>query len=672
MLPRWLRLAVWLAIAAPSGAQSEPVPGQRSRLAELAARDARLEFTAESARRARAFLDTSPPVQIGGAAQVAEEPLPSGGDEDAAEERALALFALGGGGGSGDVARIESVLESGALPERRAALFALGELAGAGWPALERVLVRDTAGLEETLCLALALAARGGAGAAEERLHALAEDENARLKRPALRALAWRTGTEAEGLGDTLQIYYELRRRAAEAYGLVDGRHGQEARKIELFANEEFLDRVVLAAAAELPGVALETHLAEILQAGNRPGALRVAVLQMPEELERALLAGEWRPSPDAWRAMLSEIDARRTERRSKKLLAAALQTPELEPLAGRLLFRAGGDLPWTWVRAQLEEGDPALRAGLVEACGDRGEKELVPELADLLEARADLGLSAPGLVALVRLAHAPAKEKLEELLQGSPTEEREQVLRALARVLHDKNLRRYAEQALRREDLPKELRRDLEVALAQNGAPIERGELRAALLKTRNHTWRLACTRALACAPEAADLEALAALFPVGDDLELDVELALALLHERHAATRGLLSAALWSADWNRSVLAGGLIVANAGPRGLQEELDSAPRTASERDLRRVGFALGEWGGIGAVETLTRTRSEGDPVLQGALLGALASRAEGGAELATPHPKVKLDFPAEERGGSPAGGTKKPGAKKKPPRAGG
>src|SRR5262249_50079828 len=107
------------------------------------------------------------------------------------------------------------------------------------------------------------------------------------------------------------------------------------------------------------------------------------------------------------------------------------------------------------------------------------------------------------------------------------------------------------------------------------------------------------------------------------------------------------------WSDAWNRSVLAGGLIVASAGTRGLLDELDSAPPTATERDVRRVGFALGEWGGIGAVEQLARERSEGGPGLQGALLGALSSRPGEGVS-AAPHPKVKLDFDPLPKAGGP------------------
>jgi hypothetical protein len=55
---------------------------------------------------------------------------------------------------------------------------------------------------------------------------------------------------------------------------------------------------------------------------------------------------------------------------------------------------------------------------------------------------------------------------------------------------------------------------------------------------------------RALAERPDEADLTALAALFPVEDDADLNVELALALLRHRHPAMKGCLAAALWGSS--------------------------------------------------------------------------------------------------------------------------
>jgi hypothetical protein len=46
---------------------------------------------------------------------------------------------------------------------------------------------------------------------------------------------------------------------------------------------------------------------------------------------------------------------------------------------------------------------------------------------------------------------------------------------------------------------------------------------------------------------------------------------------------------------------------------------------------LRRVGFAVGEWCGVEAVETLARELrfQSGHPALQGALLGVLSTRTQ-------------------------------------------
>jgi hypothetical protein len=517
----------------------------------------------------------------------------------------------------------------------------------------------------------MVFAARGGAAAAEERLRVLAggEDEIARRAR---QALAWNAGEDPHALVETLVLCFELRWRAAQAYGLVDGRRGAEVRRAELFAEPEFLERVVLAAAADLPASTLRAHVLEILRAGEHPGALRAAALALPGELEQFLVE-EQDLSLEGWRSVLAVLDGERAEERAQPLLARAFRAaPELEPLAGRLLFRGGAAVPWSWVADQLERGDREARARLVEACGDRGDRELVPDLQGLVGARPELGLAGAARVALVRLGDAPARKELEALVKGPATAEREEVLAAIAPVLHDAELRRYAEQALKRADLPAELRLALQAGLVRAGEPIERGELRAALGAVGVRAQRLACVRALAHRPEPADLEALAALFPLGDDLELDVELALALLGQRHPATGGLLVSALWGADWNVSVLAGGLIVASAGTRGLLDELEAAPRTASERERRRVGFALGEWGGLAAVELLSRARSEGDAVLQGALLGALAGRAAGGGEVAEPSPRVDLEFPSRGAAGAATGNPKGAGKPKRGRKSGG
>jgi hypothetical protein len=118
-------------------------------------------------------------------------------------------------------------------------------------------------------------------------------------------------------------------------------------------------------------------------------------------------------------------------------------------------------------------------------------------------------------------------------------------------------------------------------------------------------------------------------ALFPVEDSRSLNVELALALVQTRDPGAVGLLRQGIWRGPWNRSVLSAGLLVRHGGVQALHDELASPPAGATDVDLRRVGFALGEWGGLGEVDVLARRRRASDPALQGAFLGALATRTQ-------------------------------------------
>jgi len=607
--------AILLALLGVSGVQTARPGPARLELPELVARDARVRFTAQSAGRARALLDA--------------------GALDAAD-RSQGLYALGAGRSGADLPRIETAAAEGELGERKAALFALGELGREGWPGLERALERDLADLEYASAVALVVSDRRGVPQAEGRLEALALGDGVAAEAArAARALSEPDHDAAAtgALGQALALYYELRWRAAQRFGLVDEKRWQTTLLEGLLADDQFLDRVILAAAQELEGHALRTHMVELLLGEERVGVLRAAAVLLPDDLARAYEAGEWKPSsPELWRAMLEEIDQAHAEKRAKKLVEVAFRdVPEVASLAGLLLLRAGGDLPWRWVADQLEDGTPEFRARLVEACGDRGDDRRLPDLADLLEKRPDLGLSGPGVVALARLGHAPARAALDEFVKGPASPERTGVLLALARVQHDRRMRRPALDALRRTDLEPEVSLALELGLAGAGEVASRERLRAALpaafaAPTRDPR-RVAVVRALGAKPEPSDLVLLRGLFPVEGDLDVNVELALVLIRQKDPAAFAVLRAALWSGSWNRSVLAGGVFLRAAGMEALVDEIESPPREADERDLRRVGFALGEWGGLGAVEALSRGRPEPDPALQGAVLGALSTR---------------------------------------------
>jgi hypothetical protein len=116
---------------------------------------------------------------------------------------------------------------------------------------------------------------------------------------------------------------------------------------------------------------------------------------------------------------------------------------------------------------------------------------------------------------------------------------------------------------------------------------------------------------------------------FPVEDDVQVNVELALALLDAKANRALLYLRPALWSDPFDRSVLAGLLMIQVVGIHGLRDEYNRPPVEANSRDFRRLGYMLGVWGGLEEVEWLMERSGlrPGDPVLQGAVLGALGRR---------------------------------------------
>lgn len=603
MLVAFRSLVVALLLALPAAAQTL---GTRT-LEQARERDARVSFSAESARRARAVLER-PPLSV--------------------LERSIAALAVGTSRSSADLARLELLASEGPEVERRAALYALGELGAVGLPALERLERREPGKLGDALVVALLVAEQRGADEAPTLLATLAgkDDASAIWARA---AVAVRAGEAPGSLAAALQLHYELRWRAAQTYGFVDGERWHKVRLRELARIPEFNARVIYGASEDLFAPALKAHLIETLAKGEPPGALELGARVLGRELGAALKGGEWHPAgPDSWARILGELELTRGERGARELVEYAYRkVPELETKAGILLLRAGGDLPWKWIADRLASGTPDERAALFFAVGERGQRELVPDLAALLEARPELGFG-PGLVALVRLGHEPALEAASDLVEGVASARRDELVRGLLPALHDKRAKKLALEASERTDLAPELSVDLAIALAAAGERAARVRLRAELADAPAGARRLAAIRALSVSAEPGDIEVLARLFPLEDELETNVALALALLRAKHPASRPVLQAALWQGDWTVSLLAGGLVVAAGGAAGLSDELDGAPPEATEGDLRRVGFALGEWGGQPALDELLRRRPESDPAVQGALLGLLSARS--------------------------------------------
>jgi hypothetical protein len=136
---------------------------------------------------------------------------------------------------------------------------------------------------------------------------------------------------------------------------------------------------------------------------------------------------------------------------------------------------------------------------------------------------------------------------------------------------------------------------------------------------------------RALRRHATTEDLGVFQRLFPRPEEPELNIELATALTELGDASILPLLRAALWRGGWVESVLAGGLVAEIAGIQALRGEIARPPSEASSNDVRRVGFAIGEWGGLVQLEGLARELryNSGHPALQGALLGFLSARTQ-------------------------------------------
>jgi hypothetical protein len=130
---------------------------------------------------------------------------------------------------------------------------------------------------------------------------------------------------------------------------------------------------------------------------------------------------------------------------------------------------------------------------------------------------------------------------------------------------------------------------------------------------------------------PSEEELQFVIAEFPPRFRGPVDVVLAGALLRAGRVEVEPLLSAALWEGSMQLSTLAAALSLEHLGSSRLMLWGLEPPAGASREDVRRVGYALGQLGGMPIVEEIARrlgTAGGTDrPLLQGALLGALGTR---------------------------------------------
>jgi hypothetical protein len=584
-----------LAARAAAGPPEEPAAA--ATWSERLARDKRVTFTPRSATDASAALD-----------------LPGG---TTALRRAAAWITLGCVGSPADRSRIENEARAGRGLERQAAILALGEIT---WD--ETALLALFAGEKDVPAAEAAILAllRSKRPAARARVEDIAQGTKGPLAAAASALLAFDRDPSQENAPRAARLLIDLRWEAARMFGGIDGQSYRARRLPELADSADFRAEVILRAGSRLPGIAPKDHLQAILVGGAGNARLVAMVDASPRSLSRLVDSGLWKPKDAGeWSVLLAEIERERVELSCPELLARAEEEPEAAGLrwtARALLARAGRVDVETFGSidvSALEEKDAGLACQVLGCIADPSSRAILARLAD--DRRPSVRGAA--LAARFRLGDTTVSSSLDATLEDRSREEHPAVVQALCR-----NVRKAVGGELAA----------VAAALCEQDRNSGRLVARSLLFLDSPPTGarRRMLVRALCRRPSAEDREALLQAFPQPREEELNRELAIALTQLDDPVVHPILRSALWSSGFDQGVLAGFLLFEEAKQRGLIEEIANAPASAQAVDLRRAGFALGEWGGIEALQALVdRSGNKGTPEVQGALLGVLAARTQ-------------------------------------------
>ncbi|MAF66680.1 MAG: hypothetical protein CMJ84_13600 [Planctomycetes bacterium] len=566
-------------------------------------RDERASFTPRSAVAARAALERS------GLGPV---------------ERGVALMALGSTGTTIERARLASWSAEGTPAERKAAILALGELGTGVQDRLSELC--DDPDTELAACAALALL-RTGTLSARARVDELTRGGRSDLAQRARDLLLFEADPLAAGELPAPRLLLDLRWSAARAYGLVDGQAWSITLLGELLADERFLDAVVLSESARLQAPGVKDHLlAQLLEVGGQ-WAVRAAVAGLPVELALLVENDLWRPSRADWEWILDEIGTRSLASEAVDLLGIARASAGLNLRAIELLSRGGVYDDLEELSAQWEDLAPGERILVCRAIGNTHRPDVGARLADWGD-DPQPAVAAAALLAQARLADSRAISRLRtELLDPQQTGWALRV-RMACEMASDPVVGDLLSEAL--ELCEGDWRLRVAASLGLAGRPGALIVLREALGgRLPDGELGVLVVRALGSSGSEEDLEFLAEVFPLERRPLLNHHLARALVGGRYEEALGVVRTALWRGPFDRSVLAAAVLIDRVGIFRLREELAMPPARATSEDIRRVGFALGEWGGLAEIDELQRRLRARtfDPVMQGALLGALSAR---------------------------------------------
>lgn len=553
-----------------------------------------------------------------------------------------ALLAIGASGLVSEQPRLETIAAGGLNAERKAAILALGELAASGvdpvWSS-ERLLERllDDPDPQIAACALLALL-QGGEAEWRAQARRLAASEGERLAPVASDLLEFVTNPLEASPTAAAELLLDLRWSAARSFGLVDGRAWSEVLIEELRRDQEFLDHLVLLAAADLSPAPVKDHMLGLLVDGSGTVRLRAVVRSMAGDLEKIMASGLWMPADDEeWYALVDEALERNLERFLPTLFQLALGQESTESLAAGILGRSD-PLFTEQLVGGLTRPEAVLRLRAIRGYVLLGDisTERVQELRRLdrdrdarvrgaaLAARIRLGdPDARGLGSILVTSEAPRDFQLEV--------DRRALIQGLVQFYRFPNVVEFLQTHMSSFS-PQEIGGPL-ACLFLRGRETDTRLLHEALpYLDPNSLDALRVAQAVARAPIKADLDFVAERFPLENASEVNGVLAQILLDQGHPKVLPLIEAAVWEKDLDRSLLAAAVALDAGGIRTLLNWIDSPPARADSEDLRRLGFAIGQWRGGEGLEQLRShlritTGEANHPELQGALLGFLVSR---------------------------------------------
>jgi HEAT repeat protein len=584
--------------------------------ADYIARDSRLSFDKRSANFARLDLDELLPGDFG---------------------RSAAIVALGA---SRSVRARSYLLEEtalGRLPqERAAAAYGLGELGAEGLdtPSLGHLvqLLEDPDPMVQQATLVGLV--RAGSNSARQAVARVAAS-GGELAGEARQVLAHHIDPRGTEPPVSYRKLYKLRWAAGRTYGLVDGQVWGAALMAELSSNKLFLEAMTLLLARDLDFPGAKDHMLEILIEGEGTPRIVEAAQLMPAEMEMLVDSGVWQPQDlKEWRWLVLTI---LNEELFAKFPQTLLKSMRLENsptrwIASGLLYREDRQF-----KEILDEGlnseDPSSRAYSAYAAS---AVELVEYLEKLKEMCDDPHpwVQANAIAGLIRMGSQIGVERAVDILALPPEERPDQISSLLFEVLEraapDPDVMRFVEGISR--SLDGADRASADSLLLVHGGLVDSSILRRQLpllspIMPEAHRG----VRGLSRNSSTEDIKLLARLLPREAAPKMNAELAVALAKAAHRGPEPLLQAAVWTLPYNQSVLAAGCVRATYGEATLLDWVVDPPASADEEDIRRLGWAIGEWGGVPAVQALQRrlgTTSGAElPALQGAIFGAYAAR---------------------------------------------